>query len=200
MYTVIGSPMTRAMRVIHCLEELGLDYKINPAKPGSDEVKTINPSGKVPALIDGDDIIFDSNAIMLYLTDKHNDLTFPAGTIERAHMDSWLHFIIDEIDAPLWVWWKHTYILPEDQRIDAIKPACKAEFDRAMTTMEARLGDNEFLMGDTFTVPDIVMAHCASWAQLGCKFPLPKGKLGDYLKRIRTRPALLKAAKEHIKK
>ncbi len=190
--------MSRAMRVLHCLEELELDYTLDPAKPGSAEAKKINPSGKVPALLDGDEIIIDSNAIMLYLTDKHNKLTFPAGSIERAHMDSWLHFIIDEIDAPLWVWWKHTHILPEDKRIEAIKPTCHAEFDRAMETMATRLGDNEYLMGDQFTMPDIVMANCANWAQLGCKFPLPKGNLGAYLKRIRQRPALRKVMKEYL--
>ena len=195
MYTLIGSPSTRAMRVICCLEELGLDYEIVPAKPGSDEAKKVNPSGKVPALIDGDDVILDSTAICLYLADKHGQLSFPCGTIERAHMDSWLYFIIDEVDAPLWVWWKHSFILPEERRVETIKPACQAEFERAMETMATRLGDNQFLMGDIFTVPDLIMAHCAGWAQLGCKFPMPSGTLRDYLKRIRTRPAFRKAAK-----
>ncbi len=49
-YTVIGLPPTRAIRVIWALEEIGLDYKIEPARPHSDPITSVNPSGKVPAL------------------------------------------------------------------------------------------------------------------------------------------------------
>ncbi len=192
MYTLIGSPTTRAARVLVCLEELGLDYHLDPVKPGSPEALKINPSGKVPALLVNDDIIFDSTAICVYLADKHGSMSFPCGTIERAHMDSWLQFILDEIDAPLWVWWKHSFILPKDKRIEAIKPTCRAEFERAMVTMEQRLGDNQFLMGDSFTVPDLIMAHCIDWATLGCRIPTPQGNLKAYFKRIRSRPAYKK--------
>ena len=50
MYKLIGSPKTRAIRVLWMLEELGADYEIDPATPHSETVFAINPSGKVPAL------------------------------------------------------------------------------------------------------------------------------------------------------
>ena len=62
-----------------------------------------------------------------------------------------------------------------------------------MQAMEARLGDNEFAMGDTFTVPDIILGHCANWAEFGCNFTLPCGKVRDYFNRVRSRPAFLRA-------
>ncbi len=70
--------------------------------------------------------------------------------------------------------------------------AAKWDFARAMKTLETRLGDKEFVMGDKITVPDLLISHCAGWA-LGVKFELPKGKLGDYFKRLRGRPAMKRA-------
>ena len=127
MYTLIGSPATRAFRVVWCLEELGLDYEIVPAAPGGDDIKKVNPSGKVPALKVGDDIIIDSVAICQFLADKHakkqGSLTFPAGTIERAKMDSFTHLAVDEFDHACWVWAKHDWIYPEGLKAEK-RQAC----------------------------------------------------------------------------
>ncbi len=196
MYKLVGLPMTRASRVIWCFEELGVEYEIDPAMPQSEAIRAVNPSGKVPALIDGDDVVIDSVAICQYLADKHGAMTFPAGSIERAHMDSWIHFANDDVESPLWVWFKHERILPEDQRVPNLLPTCAAEFERALNAMDMRLGDNQYVMGDTFTVPDIIIGHCANWAKSTGKFPLPEpgSKLDAYFKRLHSRPAYKRAA------
>lgn len=189
MYKLIGSPMTRAFRVIWCLEELGLEYELIKAKPHSPEIKALNPSGKVPALLVADQIILDSTAICQFLADKHGLLTLPAGTVERAQQDSWTQFILDEIDGSLWQAAKHSFALPDDLRCPDAKIAAKFDFDRALKTLEQRLGDNQFVMGDTFTIPDLIVCHCANWAQYATKWPLPDGVVADYVARIRQRPA-----------
>lgn len=199
MYKVIGLPVTRTLRVLWCLEELGQTYESIPAYPHTDEIKAVNPSGKVPALIDGDDVILDSAAICQYLADKHEALTFPTGTVQRAHMQSWINFANDDIESPLWVFWKHTMVRPEGQRVEAIKPVCKQEFGRAMKAFEARLGDNKYVMGDVFTVPDIIITHCANWAVNTCKFNLPEGKVTDYVNRVRSRPAYKRTIEKFMK-
>ncbi len=61
-----------------------------------------------------------------------------------------------------------------------------------MTTLEARLGEREFVTGGRFTVPDLILAHCAGWAA-AAKFPLPGGPVGAYFARLRARPALARA-------
>jgi len=179
------------------LEELGLeqgkDYEIVPAAPGGDDIKTVNPSGKVPALKVGDDIIIDSIAICQFLADRHNSMTFPAGTIERAQMDSWIHFAADEVDHACWVWAKHDWIYPEGLKAENVKPACALEFKKAMRHLEERLGDNKYVMGDTFTIPDILLGQCAGWATGMCKFEIPKGKVTEYFDRVRSRNAFNRA-------
>jgi len=192
MYTVIGHPMSRATRVIWMLEELGEDYEINPASPGSDEMKKVNPTGKSPALKDGDAIIIDSAAICQYLADKHGKLTHKAGTVERAHQDSFTFFAMDDMEYPLWTEAKHRFLLPEEMRAPNIKEACRYEFGKAMQALEERFGAGPFVTGDQFTVPDLLLGHCAAWAK-NIDFELPGGRVGDYFERVLARPARARA-------
>ncbi len=192
MYQVIGTARSRSIRVFWMLEELGQEYEILAHGPHSNEIKAVNPSGKVPALIVDGTTMLDSVAIMQFLADRHENLTYKAGTIQRGIQDSFTHFALDEIDGPLWTAGKHSFVLPEKLRVPAVKETAKAEFKRAMKTLETRLGDNEFVMGDKITVPDILIGHCAGWAK-NIKYDLPEGKLGDYFDRVRSRPALKRA-------
>ncbi len=192
MYQVIGTARSRAIRVFWMLEELGQDYEILEAGPRSDKISEVNPSGKIPALIDDGTTLFDSVAIMQYLADKHGALTAPCGTIERAIQDSFVHFANDEMDSVLWVAQKHLSYYPEKLRIPEVRQSAEWDYARAMQTLETRLGDNEFVMGDKISVPDLLISHCAGWA-LGQRFKKPKGKLADYFKRLRDRPAMKRA-------
>ncbi len=192
MYKLIGSANTRALRVVWMMEELGLEYEHVVAFPQDDKIKAHNPGGKVPALIVNDDVIVDSTAIIQYLADSHQKFTFAPGTIERAKQDSFLHFANDELDGTCWVAAKHSFVLPEELRVADVKKACKWDWDRAMKTFEQRLGKNQYVMGDEFTVPDIVITHVAGWAKAS-GFDWPEGKVSDYFNRVRSRPAFKKA-------
>ncbi len=192
MYKVLGMAATRTLRVLWMMEELGLEYEHLPYPPRSKEMLEINPSGKVPALIVDDQVIIDSVAIMQFLADKHGDMTYPAGTIERAQQDSFTQFINDEIDAIIWCAARNTFILPEDKRVPEIKATLKWEFVRSMKLLGERIGDNEFLMGDKMTVPDILLTHCGGWARMA-GFEIPDGPLKAYFKRMIARPAYLRA-------
>lgn len=132
MYKLIGSPKTRAFRVLWMLNELGLDYQLDPLPPRDASLTAINPSGKVPVPIDGPDAIIDSVAICQYLADKHGRFTFPAGTVKRAHQDSFTQFAMDDVESALWTAAKHTFVLPKELRVEDVKKACRYEFVRAM--------------------------------------------------------------------
>lgn len=192
MYKVIGNSKNRSMRVYWALEEMGLDYEMVLASPRSDEAREYNPTGKVPCLVVDGETILDSVAIIQYLADKHGKMTFPAGTIKRAQQDSFTQFCVDEIEGALWTAGKNSFIHPEEFRVPAIKPTTKYEFAKAMKSLEERLGDNEFVMGDTFTIPDLLMGHCANWAR-NAKFDIPGGVVGEYFDRLLARPAYERA-------
>ena len=187
MYKVIGATKSRALRVMWMLEELGEPYEHIACGPRSDEAKQYNPSGKIPALVDGDDVLTDSVAIMQYLADKHGKLTAPAGTPARARQDAMTFWLIDEMDAILWAAAKHSFFFPEEQRVPEIKDSLKSEFARAAKILSDRL-EGPFLMGDSITVPDLLATHCINWS-IGAGFPNVDDKLGAWAKSMRERPA-----------
>lgn len=192
MYKVVGNPRNRTFRAVWMLEELGQDYEIAVTSPHSDLMKTGNPGGKSPTLHDGDAVIPDSVAILTYLADKHGACTHQAGTPARARQDAMTQFCIDEVEGALWTAAKNTFVNPEDKRAAEVIPVCRFEFAKAMTTLGAHLGSQEFVTGDQFTVPDLLLGHCARWAD-NAKFEIPDGPVADYLSRMRARPAFARA-------
>jgi len=187
MYKVYGSVSSRAFRVLWMLEELGVAYEYHDAKPHSEAVRALNPAGKVPILVDGDAVLTDSTAILTYLADKHGKLTYPAGTVERAHQDALLHTILDEFDAVLWTATRHKFILPEERRVPEVSASLKWEFGRNLERLAQRFV-GPFLQGDQMTIADIVAVHCLNWAY-GAKFPMENEKLLAYAKAMRGRAA-----------
>ena len=187
MYTVIGAVKSRAMRVMWLLEELGESYKHLPAAPRSEDAFKHNPSGKIPALIDGEAVLTDSVAIMTYLADKHGKFTAPAGTVARARQDAMTLWLIDEFDAVLWAAAKHSFVLPEKLRVPAVKDTLKAEFLRSADRLGNQL-EGPFLMGEEMTVPDILAVHCINWS-IGAGFPRLNDSVNAWAKSLRDRPA-----------
>lgn len=194
MYKVIGNTNTRAMRVLWAMQEIGLNYdhlRINARSP---EALKANFSGKIPSLdVDGI-IINDSTAIITYLADKYNKLTFLPGTIERAQQDSFTQFILDELDAVLWTAARHSFVLPKELRVSEVKDTLRWEFAKSIKTLELRMGDGPNLMGEKFTIPDIILTHIGGWARVA-KFDIPDGKLREYFRRQIKRPAYISAIK-----
>ena len=143
-------------------------------------------------LIEDGTPITDSTAIIQYLADRHGALTHKAGTIERARQDSLTQFLLDEFDAVLWTAARHTFVLPEELRVSAIKDTLRWEFQRSQQILNQRAGTGPFLMGEMVTVPDIILTHCLGWAQ-AARFPLMDCWDQNYLVKMRARPAYLRA-------
>lgn len=193
MYTLYGSPRTRTMRVIWALEELGQPYELRQSAPRSEEVRALNPSGKVPVMTDGEAVLTDSLAILTFLADRHGGLTHRAGSHERARQDALTNLVVDEFDAILWSAAKHSFVLPEHERRPEIKEALRAEFVRSEAMLETRL-TGPWLMGDDFLICDIMAVHCLGWAR-AAGFGPESDVLADYARRGRARPAFGRAAR-----
>ena len=192
MYTVFGSRTNRTFRVLWALEELGVEYDHKPFAVRSPEALEHSPTGKLPALICEGEVITDSAAIITFLADRHGGLTFPAGSVRRAQQDALLHRVNDEIDAVLWTAARHSFILPEAERVPAVKDSLKLEFTRSLDRLMEQI-DGPYLMGDTMTIPDIILAHCGGWAY-NAKFPLENEAFKTYTNRLRERDAFKRAA------
>ena len=74
---IYGIARTRAFRALWVAKELGLDFEHLPIEIGDDGAKSpeflaINPNGRLPVIVDGDFVLFESLAITLYLAKKHS--------------------------------------------------------------------------------------------------------------------------------
>jgi glutathione S-transferase len=147
----------------------------------------LNPAGKVPVLIDGDLIIPESAAIVLYLADKFPEKgLLPADRGQRAHVYRWIMFAVTELEQPLWRITRHTVIYPQDKRLPAEIALAREEFLAMAAVLDAHLAGRQFVAGDRVTAADCVTAYLIDWAnelRLIDNF----AELRDYLERMYTR-------------
>jgi glutathione S-transferase len=187
-----GSPRTRSDRVTWLLKELELEYEFIAIdflkqEHRSPDFLKLNPNGKVPVLVDGDLVIYESAAICLYLAEKHPEKGLvPQSPSERALCYQWIFFVCNELEAPLWTKAKHTFIYPERKRVPQIFASCDWEFRQRVKTVEEALNSREFLVGQRFTLADLLMADVLGWGQRqGLLTDTPR--CARYLERLQER-------------
>jgi len=155
-----GSP--NPTKVALFLEEAGLAYEPIPIDTRKgDQFKPdfleINPNGKVPALVDGDAVVFDSNAILLYLAEKTGKFVPDGGDAGRAELLSWLMFVATGL-GPFngqAVHFKH--FAPE--KVDYAHKRYQFESGRHFEILDARLAERSFILGEAYSIVDM-----AAWA------------------------------------
>ena len=199
MLQLYNYPKTRGFRVTWMLEELEADYEFKLVPFGangfaSGDYLKINPAGKVPALRDGDMTLTESAAIVTYLGDKfpEKQLVPRAGTAARAQYDQWCYFVLSELEQPLWTKGKHTFILPPEKRVPAVIETAKWEFRKALDILSLGLEGNRYILGDTFSAADILIAHTLTWARTA-KQPVEQQNINDYAERVLGRDAVQRA-------
>lgn len=121
------------------------------------EFKALNPMGKVPLLQTEEGVIFESNAIARYVAGLRRDSDLlGASYYESGLVDSWLDFCSNEIELPACLW---VYPLLGLSDFDgAVFNQAKTDLFAGLKTLQAYLKDNTYLVGDSITLADIVMA------------------------------------------
>jgi glutathione S-transferase len=184
---------TRSIRPRWALQEMEIPFEAVTVDLRAGEHKSphflkVNPAGKVPVLVDGDRVISESVAIVIYLAEKHPETRMiPAELGERAQFFQWLMFAATELEQPLWRITRHTSLYPEDKRLAGEIELAKADFAAMAAVAEAHMRGREFVSGGRVSVADFVLAYTLDWASafeiLG-DFP----SLGAYVERMYARP------------
>lgn len=191
-------PSPNPAKVALMLEETGLPYALVPVDTRKGEQHqaaylAINPNGKTPALVDGDAVVFDSNAILLYLAEKAGRF-LPANTPQaRGQMYSWLMFVATGI-GPYSGQAVHFRHYAPEPRAYAVN---RYDFEawRHWRIVDAQLEKHRYMLGDEYTLVDMAVWGWArsvpfvlgdgAWAKL----PHVKRLLDE----INTRPAAQRA-------
>ena len=184
---------TRSIRARWTLQELGVPFESVPVNLAAGEHRrpeflAINPAGKVPVLVDGDFVLTESVAIVLYLAEKYPDKgLMPIDLEQRAELNRWLLFAATELEQPLWRISRHTALYPEHLRLPGDVAIASQEFKDMAAVLDRHMNGRQFVVGDRVTVADFVTAYTLDWAneqRLLDGFP----QLRAYMERMYDRP------------
>ena len=191
-----GSP--NPTKVALFLEEAGLPYDPIPVDTRKGEqfapdYLKVNPNGKVPAIVDGETIVFDSNAILLYLAEKTGTFLPPASLSARGELLSWLMFVASGVGPFCGQAIHFKYYAKE--KIPYANDRYQYEARRHFSLLDDRLANRRYMLGDVYTIVDMGVW---GWARLAPRI------LGDdawasfpHLKRLHdeidARPAATRA-------
>ena len=192
MMKLYGFGPTRSLRALWGLKELGLEFEFIPVNLQAGENRrpeflALNPAGKVPVLVDGDLVLTESAAIVLYLAEKYPEKKLmPIQLEQRAQVYRWVLFAVTELEQPLWRMAKHTFLYPEDKRLPQDIALAREDFTAMAAVLERHMAGRQFIVGDRMTAADCVTAYLMDWAnerQLLDGFP----NLKAYLQRTYAR-------------
>lgn len=155
----------------------------------SEELKKVNPMGKVPAMLIDGEPLFEAAAICTYLADlvPEKGLIAPSGTMERALHMQWVSFALTEMEAYLWSNARNTFVLPKEQRDKALFGQNIEAFLHAAKVLDKVMADSDYLINNRFSVTDILVGFTVGWGNgAGLLEKLPN--LQNYLERLKERP------------
>ncbi|KGV91886.1 hypothetical protein X897_344 [Burkholderia pseudomallei ABCPW 30] len=172
-------PSPNPAKVALFLEEAGVPYEFVPVdtrkgEQHSDAYKTVNPNAKTPAIADGDAIVFDSNAILLYLAEKTGQFLPDDTPAARGELLSWLMFVATGIGPYCGqaVHFKHFAPEPKAYAVN------RYDFEawRHWRIVDERLAGRRYMVGERYTIADMAVWGWAraiprvlgddAWAQL----------------------------------
>ncbi len=160
------APRTRASRPRWLLEEMGLPYELVRFDPKNKPsgYEALHPLSHVPVLQDGDFVLFESAAIILYLADKDPAQRFigAPGTPERGHCYQWMFYLMTEVEPQVSAYENQAVRAPQPDpaRVEAIR----TPLNGSLRGLASGLAEKPFLLGDQLNAVDIVAGAILAWA------------------------------------
>jgi len=196
---IYGVARTRAFRAIWMAKELGLDYEHVPIETGpagarKPEYLAVNPNGRLPAIEDGDFVLWESQAITLYLAKKHSPgRLYPATLQGEAKAWQWSLWAANEVERAVNIWSLHAVRLPPEDRDPQTLAQTLAILAPPFRVLDGALAGSPYLLGNDLTVADLNVAAVTSRA-IGMDLATTP-RLADWLRRCHDRPAARTAVK-----
>ena len=161
-YSLAPNPLKVAL----FLEESGLEYEAVPVDTRKGDqfapaFAAINPNNKVPAIVDGDATVFDSNAILLYLGEKTGKFMPGSSLKARGELLSWMMFVASGVGPYSGQAVHFRHFAPEPKEYGATRYLFETK--RHYGILDARLGQHEWMLGSEYTIVDMAVW---GWARM----------------------------------
>ncbi|MHA2937259.1 glutathione S-transferase family protein [Vibrio sp. RC27] len=147
------------------------------------EFLALNPFGQVPVLVDGEAVIFDSNAILVYLASVYDEQQtwLPQSPVERAHIEQFLSLAANRLAGNVAkLRWANLF----DRDLD--RETLTEQANKLFTELQGYLKNREWLVGDVPTIADLAFYSYTKLAPEGginlADFP----RVEEWLERVET--------------
>lgn len=183
---------SRAERVLWALRELELEHRVirldfAKGETGSEEFRSLNPSGKVPVVEHDGRVFTESVAIIQYLDALADKSIIPGDRLARYDYDHRVMYLLTEVEPYLWVADQASFLDQWYEWPDKTEQAARKILGVGLSPIASWLEGSRYLAGDVFTAADIVAYHLMTWAGLhGAQVSEP---VAGYLARLERRPA-----------
>lgn len=172
MYKLFWAPGTAAMAPQAVLEEIGAAYEmvkldIAARQHEQAEYRKLNPNGRIPTLVDGDFVIFETAAICQYLSDRHPEanLAPPLGSHARGRHYQWLTFMTNTVQVAFIDWFHPDWTFADAGQQAALKAAAEEKLQRSFQVLDDGIGSHPWMTGEQFTICDIYLTMMARWSR-----------------------------------
>jgi glutathione S-transferase len=191
---------SRSRRITWLLEELGLDYTVhayqrNPkTRLAPPELEKIHPLGKAPVIRDGDEVIFESGAIIEYLVRKYgNGRLAPASdSCDYNRYLQFLHYAEGSAMLPLML---KLYTSRLGEGAAPLQPRIESEMQRHLGFLNSELEGRDYFIGNELTGADVQLSFAVQMAVKFCgetAYP----NLTAFVRRIEAREAYRRAVEK----
>ncbi len=195
MIKLYGSARSSAARCMWLMEEMGVPYEtitlnMREGEHKSPEYLKLNPNGKVPTLIDGDFVLYESFAINHYLARKYMPTLLGEHEEEDGLILQWTFWAVLHIqhnfEPMAYAAWKLDTVTPE------LEVKHTNLVNKFLGILDKQLEGKKYILGDRFSLADINLHSCVNFgAAINFNFsPFPN--LQRWLKSLEERPALQK--------
>ena len=159
-----GSP--NPTKIALFLEEAGVPFEPVPVDTRKGEqfspaIVALNPNAKVPVIVDNGVVVFDSNAILLYLAEKHGKFLPPNTPANRGQLLSWLMFVATGVGPFSGQAVHFRHFAPE--KVPYADKRYQYEAARHFQVLDAHLAKHKYMVGETYTIIDMAVW---GWARM----------------------------------
>lgn len=202
MYTLYYYPANANAAPHMMLEEIGANFRLllvdrEIRAQKSDDYLKINPNGRIPALQDGDLVVFEAAAIALHLADRHPEagLVPAIGTPERAGFYQWLIFLTNSLQEELMIWQYPDRLTGADKTAQAmVKTGAETRAGAYLEVVGNHLAANgPYFLGETVSAADLYLTMLCRWARSMSTPPRARPAIARLLDLTTSRPAVQRA-------
>jgi len=171
-------------------ELLTVDRENNAQK--SKEYLALNPAGRIPTLVDGEQAIFESPAICVYLAEAHPKakLIPPIGDVNRPIFFQWLMYLTNTLQAEQMVYFYPARHTSDALAVEGIRATQKERVADILALLDKELANKQFLVGESVTVCDYFLFMLVFWSDGFKKMALDYPHLTEYFQRLVQDPAV----------